>query len=197
MINIEDNEMDNEIVTISKPDNGNAFRYALNSIDIFNWYLFGTLTWSRENRLSENYISQKYREYDFNNFLNVFCANFKLKTKYLEYYRGTEYMGYGQAHFNFVLARNGLEHISADDAAAFMHNLWLKDLKPYDSDKRGIGMCKIKPYDHTKGNKCLNYITKLEFDENNNLYESYPFVSNRLKRLILSENSLKPDYSLN
>lgn len=190
MINSEDNKTDTEIVTISKPDNGNPFRYALNSIDLFNWYIFGTLTWERENRLSENYTSQKYREYDFNHFLNVFSAHFKLKKKYLEYYRGTEYMGYGQAHFNFVITRNGLEHISAEDAAAFMDNLWLKDLKPYDSNERGIGMCKIRAYDHSEGNKCLNYITKVEYDRFNVPKECYGYLSTKLKRLIISKNSL-------
>ena len=191
MINIEDKQTDTEITTISKTDYGNAFRYAINSIDIFNWYICGTLTWKDESRLSEDYYSQKLREYDFNHFLNVFCANYKLRTKYLEYYRGTEYMDrHGEAHFNFVLTRNSLEHISAIDGAAFMDKLWLNDLKPYDSEEHGIGMCKIRAFDHSKGNKWLNYITKIEYDRFHVPKEHYGYLSTKLKRLIMSKNSL-------
>jgi hypothetical protein len=151
-----------------------------------SWYIFGSLTWKDNYRRYDLYRAQKYREYDFNRLINVFCAYLKLRPRNLAYYRATEFGGGGEAHLHFLIADSSLKCVSAESCCDLLESLWRSDLKPFDSSWPGVGTAVVKPYDESLEERGLKYCLKREFDEYGNARERYDMLSKPLIKLILT-----------
>lgn len=152
--------------------------------DDVNWSIFGSLTWEFLSRRKDNDLARWQRKKDFNGLMNSMCARYKLRRNKLAYYEATEYGKAGEMHCHFLIASEGLERIPAEHCAKTLENLWVNELKPFDSDKFGIGTAVVKPYDRAKENPGVQYCLKVEKDEFGTERERHDFPSPALMKLI-------------
>lgn len=157
------------------------YAYRLQNVE---WFLFGTLTWENWGRQKNTYAAESKRTKDFNDLVAVFCGIMKLRRRQLAFYKATEFGKSGQAHFHFVIGKSGCEHLSADECAKVLTELWEKRLERFDSNFPGVGKAKIVPYDKAEERPAVDYCLKREFDENGNEYERHDYLSPKLIKLI-------------
>ena len=87
------------------------------------------------------------------------------------------------------MAQNGLGHVPADECADMLKNLWKGELRPFDSDRRGIGFeVDIRPYDDSYRHPAVVYCLKRQFNERGIELERDDFTSPKLINLILAGN---------
>ena len=193
MLNIEENEL----FTKYQPDKYHPFYYALNQKKPANWFIFGSLTWEKESRRLDTPRAQKYREYDFNCLINIFCKNFKLRPKNLTFYRTTEFGKGGDAHFHFLMEKSCLVHLMPELCAKALQTLWTSELRPFDSKCKGIGTAVIEPYNKSKEETGVKYCLKRQFTEFGQHRERYDFLSKPLINLMKTKDSLQVENYMN
>jgi hypothetical protein len=110
----------------------------------------------------------------------MFCIRYELRFKSLAFYRATEFGKSMQPHFHFLIARDGVEHLSAIQSSLVLKNLWERNLAPCDCRVRGIGTADIRPYEHSLA---LRYCLKREYDASGNELYKDDFVSPRLLKI--------------
>jgi len=152
------------------------------------WFLFGSLTWKFESRRALTDRAEFNRQRDFRSLLTVFCIKHRLRYKSLAFYRAREFGGSMQPHYHFLIARHGLEDLSAVQCALTLKCLWEKILTPCDCRGRGIGTADVRPYE---GSTVLEYCLKREFDDVGCELEKSDFLSTQLLRLA-SRSAPKP-----
>jgi hypothetical protein len=150
------------------------------------WFIFGTLTWNRESRRKDTYLAERNRRADFNQLIKQFRIKFHIGRKKLCYYRATEKTG--NAHFHFLIAAQGVEHLDPIECSAFLTKLWKHDLRAFGAYSKGIGQqVDIRPYDQAENHPAYEYVTKREFKNGIEL-ERDDDPSDGLKKLIKQMN---------
>lgn len=166
---------------LTKEKEYHPYLYHLKKI---KWFIFGSLTWSRECRRSLSYSAECKRRIDFNDLIAAFCGDFKLRPRNLAYYKATEYGAGPEPHLHFLIAQNGCEGLSAVECAKALEDLWQSYLCPFDLIDLGIGKAVIKPYDEAKEYPAVKYCLEREFDDAGREWERYDFLSPRLMKII-------------
>lgn len=189
----------NEIELLNKynPDKCSPFYYSLKKLPPDDWFVFGSLTWKLEFRRFNSLRARKDRESDFNYLMNVFGRKFNVRPRSLCTFRATEYGTADEMHVHFLIAKDRLEHLSAETCAQTLELLWTKQLRPDGYKWPGVGTAVVKPYDAAKEDRGVKYCLKREFNELYLPRERDDVLSPALIKVILKKDSLQPDPSMN
>jgi hypothetical protein len=175
------------------------FLYHLQKVE---WHVFGTLTWKDESRRGDNAQAQRNRREDFNWLLMNTAKAFKKRLKQFKVYRCNEFGAAGECHYHYLIARNGLESISAEKISNLMNYYWNSYLSPFDRlNQLGIGHAVVMPFEQAMHSRGVCYCCKIEFDEIGRQRERDDYLSEGLMKLIKSipnnENLRDEEFALN
>jgi hypothetical protein len=146
--------------------------------------VLGAVTWARECRRWDSPRASQGREQDFRGVLHRVCVNLRLRDKDIRIYRATEFGNAGKCHFHFLVAKEGLRHVSPAQFAAEFTRQWCKEFRPYDSKTGGVGTAVVVPYDESYGSSGVDYCSKREYDERGRQQERDDYVSRKLFNVI-------------
>jgi hypothetical protein len=125
------------------------------------WAVIGTLTWKDYWRRQDTANAASGRASDFNLLMTCTAARLRKRRKDLVIASTQEFHASGEVHWHFLIGRDGLEGVSAVEAARLMATLWTSDLHPFDSPAKGIGDAVIEPYNYTEfGRRGVDYLCK-------------------------------------
>jgi len=161
------------------PSTNNPIAYHLAQV---NWSIFGTLTWQVDSRSINTATAKTLRMNDFRWLMLNACAILRIKTKRLAFYRKTEWGGGDRAHYNFLIAKDGLPaDVTAKTLADTLSRVWRQP-----SGHRGL--CEIEPFDNETHLQGVLYQCKYEFDATSSQFECDEYRSPALSK-ILQKNS--------
>jgi hypothetical protein len=107
-----------------------------------------------------------------------------LRVKNLAIYWTTEFGVFGEGHFHFLVAREGLKDVTPEKFVEEFGRLWRDKFRPEGGEVNGVGLAEVKPYEEAKGSRGVAYCLKREFDEGGRNRERYDFLSPKLKKII-------------
>jgi len=155
--------------------------YHLPQVD---WGVFGTVTWGNVGRRVDSVRASHNREKDFTGALHQTCAVLKLHARDLGIYRATEFGAGGECHVHFLVAKEGLKHVTPHEFAETFTHLWCEAFQPLDSKFCGVGKAEVEPYDQIYGHRGVSYCLKREWDEKGRERERYDYISPKLFNLL-------------
>jgi hypothetical protein len=149
-----------------------------------DWYIFGGLSWKDNSRRKTTHEAEWKRRRDFNDLIAAFCGRCKMRRKKLAYYVTNEFSDTAEGHVHFVIAKNGLEHLTDRQCAETLEHLWKNTLQAYDLETVGIGTAEVRPYDKTRLYPGAKYCLKRDYNCHGEEWERWDYLSKRLITII-------------
>lgn len=163
--------------------------YHLPKVDLA---VFGSLTWAWEPRRSDSPWASWGRRQDFNGALHQSCVNVGLRGKDVGIYHATEFGAASQCHLHFLVAKEGLKHVTPEQFSQVFTHQWCVAFKPFNSMKGGVGTAVVKPYEEAYGDRGVAYCLKREFDDHGRQRERYDYLSRKLIQTIRRAGAPQP-----
>ena len=138
------------------------------------WSVFGTLTWKQESKRRGTQASESRRREDFKWLIRSTGSILKRRGKHFAYYHAMEWGKAGECHFHFLIAQDGLEHISPSTLANTLQELW----------KHSNGLGVVQPFDKAKQFAGVSYCLKREYDGFGKELERFDYLSPRLQKIV-------------
>jgi|GEM_PF-6754317 len=165
------------------PDKFHPLFYRLRDV---KWAVFGSATWADGCRRHNSERAASLRKQDINGVLRRTCSVVRLRGKDVGIYHATEFGGGGLCHVHFLVAQEGLKHVTAERFAQAFTQQWTQGFRPFDSNVGGVGRAVVMPYNQTFGNRGVAYCLKREVDESGRERERYDYLSDKLIKTIQS-----------
>ena len=179
--------------------NHHKFHPLLHHLPKVDWAIFGTLTWSEALRRLRSAEAHWWRHYDFRGALFRVCKLLGLRGDDIAIYYATEFGGAEECHFQFLVARAGLRHVTPEEFAREFTHQWCEVFRPClrkDGWKGfvgpGVGKAEVKPYEERYGHRGVAYCLKREFDDRGREQERYDYVSKKLFNIIRRASASSP-----
>jgi hypothetical protein len=171
------------------PDKFHPFFYHMPKVE---WAVVGTVTWSRASRRWDSPESSKGRKYDFDGVFHRTCVQLGLRGRSVGIYHATEFGASGECHIHFLVARDGLKHVTPEKFGRMFKHQWCEEFRPYHRVGEwagfvspGVGKAEVEPYDPTYGQRGVAYCLKRELDGHGREQERYDYLSRKLIQTIL------------
>lgn len=155
----------------------NPYYYHFIKLD---WAVFGSLSWKNEYMHRYCYDSAQLSKRDCYSMIRNACDALGLRRKNLGIYFKPECSTGQISNAHFIIANHALKSVAPGMLADTLQSVWRDQFK--------LGTCKIEPFDVTRKEQGLSYITKSEFDLRGVPIEPYDHLSKTLTRLIRSRS---------